>query len=64
MNVVIDAGEVRSCFEVDIRNDFAFEKAENFSIAITAVEENVHLYADALIVSIQDDDCKLLISGL
>lgn len=46
------------CFDVSIFSNSAFEKTENFSLRIVAVEENVHLHIDELTITILDDDCK------
>lgn len=48
----------QSCFDVSITNDTLFEKTQNFSLHIGAVEDNVHVHNEYFIVSIHDDDCK------
>lgn len=48
----------RSCFNVTIRNDRAFEKDQYFSLRITAFEDNVHILVDTFDIHIHDDDRK------
>jgi hypothetical protein len=56
--IIIDAGEEEGCFDVTVLPDSSFEKAQYFSLLITAVEENVTLHTDILTLHIQDDDSE------
>lgn len=51
----------RSCFEVTILNDMAFEKNQSFILNITAVEDNVQVHLRYITVNIVDNDSKFLL---
>ena len=48
----------RVSFEVNIRNNMAFEKDESFSLLLADVSDldNLHLHIENLIINIRDDD--------
>lgn len=61
MNVIIGAGEVQSCFAIEIIPDESFEKNEYFTVIIADAEENVHVYTENVTVHIEDDDSESVV---
>lgn len=63
--VTFPAGSVtgrRVCFPVNITDDMAYEKAEDFSLVLVDVsgDDNIILHIDTLIIRISDNDSKYM----